>query len=322
MSKLNCSYVNPLFIVVLLLICHIDSFAGSPALRFAIKYNGQYTSEIKDTVDFSQTFITRINMQPSFFKSTFVDSSKEISIQIDEYDAIAINNPALDTTIMLGVSNGTTALGVKMQFKKQKCYRIFLKGDEDILLGGKYDSLLHKVINPGKLVFFGSPKQFRDLTKEGIDIKFTFTPLRANGLLVEYTHTINEASLDKPFETDMNVYTFPARIHKIEYFIHNDNKPFRIDDIEGNDIPTPSSSIQALMKTEGGEPATIFFASVPPLADVYLDGKYIGSTNKELNVLSGTHSMLFAKGDKSIKVQMTFTPGENKSRMVNIESPQ
>ncbi|MBN1127989.1 MAG: PEGA domain-containing protein [Chitinispirillaceae bacterium] len=69
----------------------------------------------------------------------------------------------------------------------------------------------------------------------------------------------------------------------------------------------------------GGEAATVFIASIPPVADIYMDGKLIGKTNiSELKVTAGTHSLRFVKGDKEITKQQTFQPGKNPSMMVRI----
>jgi type II secretory pathway pseudopilin PulG len=68
-----------------------------------------------------------------------------------------------------------------------------------------------------------------------------------------------------------------------------------------------------------GDPATIFLSSLPPVADVYMNGKLIGKTNvAELKVLSGTHQMRFVKGGKQITKEMTFQPGKNPSQMIRI----
>ncbi|MBD3321542.1 MAG: PEGA domain-containing protein [Chitinivibrionales bacterium] len=94
--------------------------------------------------------------------------------------------------------------------------------------------------------------------------------------------------------------------------------------------PSPSASSSAPSKPEpepskpaagaaGGEPATIFISSLPPIADVYMDGKYLGKTNRDkLKVLSGTHTMKFTKGGKEIIKKMTFQPGSNPSRLIRI----
>jgi len=79
--------------------------------------------------------------------------------------------------------------------------------------------------------------------------------------------------------------------------------------------PTPSAS-----SSGGGEPATIFISSIPPVADVYMDGKLIGKTNiAKLNVLSGTHTMRFVKGTAEITQEMTFKPGDNPSKFISIK---
>lgn len=69
----------------------------------------------------------------------------------------------------------------------------------------------------------------------------------------------------------------------------------------------------------GGETGTIFIATFPPLADVYMDGVKIGKSNvDELKVTSGTHTMKFVKGAKEITKEMTFKGGKNPSQVVKI----
>jgi anti-anti-sigma factor len=77
--------------------------------------------------------------------------------------------------------------------------------------------------------------------------------------------------------------------------------------------PTPEPA-------SGGEPASVFIASIPPVADIYMDGQLIGKTNiSELKVTSGTHTLRFVKGDKEVTKQQTFEPGKNPSMMVRIQ---
>ncbi|MBD3422586.1 MAG: PEGA domain-containing protein [Chitinivibrionales bacterium] len=77
--------------------------------------------------------------------------------------------------------------------------------------------------------------------------------------------------------------------------------------------PAPTATASA------GEPATIFISSIPPVADVYMDGKLIGKTNiAKLKVLSGTHTLKFVKAGKEHTVEMKFQPGENPSKLVNL----
>jgi anti-anti-sigma factor len=78
--------------------------------------------------------------------------------------------------------------------------------------------------------------------------------------------------------------------------------------------PSPSSSLAG---GGSGESATIFISSMPPVADVYMDGKLIGKTNiSKLNVTSGTHSMKYVKGAIEVTEDMTFKSGDNPSHLV------
>jgi len=80
----------------------------------------------------------------------------------------------------------------------------------------------------------------------------------------------------------------------------------------------PRAAVSAAAAPQG-EAGTIFIASIPPVADVYMDGVLIGKTNvDELKVTAGTHTMRFVKGTKELTKVMTFQAGKNASQMVKI----
>jgi hypothetical protein len=84
--------------------------------------------------------------------------------------------------------------------------------------------------------------------------------------------------------------------------------------------PEPEKPVEKPTVTAGGAPGTIFISSLPPMADVYMDGKKIGKTNiDKLKIKSGTHTMKFVKGSKEVTKQMTFTAGENPSQLVRLK---
>lgn len=84
--------------------------------------------------------------------------------------------------------------------------------------------------------------------------------------------------------------------------------------------PEPVKPVERPVATSGGSPGTIFISSLPPMADVYMDGTKIGKTNiDKLKIKSGTHVMKFVKGAKELTKQMTFTSGENPSQLVRLK---
>jgi hypothetical protein len=81
--------------------------------------------------------------------------------------------------------------------------------------------------------------------------------------------------------------------------------------------PAPASAPAYSGGGGGGESATVFISSMPPVADVYMDGKLIGKTNiSKLNVTAGSHSMKYVKGPIEITEDMTFKAGDNPSHLV------
>lgn len=67
------------------------------------------------------------------------------------------------------------------------------------------------------------------------------------------------------------------------------------------------------------EKASIFIASIPPVADIYADDILIGRTNVALiELTSGTHNMSFKKDSLKYDTLMTLKPGKNPSVMIRL----
>ncbi len=96
--------------------------------------------------------------------------------------------------------------------------------------------------------------------------------------------------------------------------------PSRYEEPAPEPAPAPAASAAAPAYSGGGgsgESATVFISSMPPVADVYMDGKLIGKTNiSKLNVTAGTHSMKYVKGAIEVTEDMTFKAGDNPSHLV------
>jgi anti-anti-sigma factor len=82
--------------------------------------------------------------------------------------------------------------------------------------------------------------------------------------------------------------------------------------------PAPAAKPPAAASSGGGQ-ALIFIASIPPVADVYLNGTLIGKTNvSELKIPAGVQTLKFVKGGKEITKQLNLQPGKNPSQMVRL----
>jgi len=66
--------------------------------------------------------------------------------------------------------------------------------------------------------------------------------------------------------------------------------------------------------------ASVFIATLPPNAEIYIDGRLVGRSNEgELQVPSGTHQIRYVK-DRIEKIEtITFNPGKNPTRFVNLK---
>lgn len=72
--------------------------------------------------------------------------------------------------------------------------------------------------------------------------------------------------------------------------------------------------------TNSGE-GSIFISSLPPMANILLNGKRIGVTNKDVCTLPvGTHSLTFVKGNKRTTQKVVINSGKNTSILVRLNS--
>ncbi len=78
-----------------------------------------------------------------------------------------------------------------------------------------------------------------------------------------------------------------------------------------------SGAKSSVVKVDGSD-GTVFISSIPPIAEIYMDGVYIGKTNiSKVHVRSGVRTMKFVKGDKEHTREMTFVPGDNQAKHVS-----
>ncbi|MBN1980020.1 MAG: PEGA domain-containing protein [Chitinivibrionales bacterium] len=90
------------------------------------------------------------------------------------------------------------------------------------------------------------------------------------------------------------------------------------------DSPSPESSPQATatisQSQETGsdsDSGMIFLSSLPPIADIYLNGKKIGTTNVNYIWMPvGTHLLTFIKNGIAAKKEIIIKPGKNPSQIV------
>jgi len=66
--------------------------------------------------------------------------------------------------------------------------------------------------------------------------------------------------------------------------------------------------------------ATIFFNSLPPMAEIYVDGRLVGKTNvKPVSLKPGSHTFEFKKDGMSAKYSATLRSGKNTAPMIRLE---
>ncbi len=123
---------------------------------------------------------------------------------------------------------------------------------------------------------------------------------------------------DDPFADLPPLESSPRSQSKIE--VYDEPAPARPAAPPAVPAYQPPPEPVAPSASDGGEAASVFIASIPPVADIYLDGKLVGKTNiSELKVTAGAHTLRFVKGDKETSRQMTFQPGKNPSQMIRIQ---
>jgi len=83
--------------------------------------------------------------------------------------------------------------------------------------------------------------------------------------------------------------------------------------------PPPAAAQRPAAPPPAAAGASIFIATLPSHADVFIGGRLIGKSNDaELQVPTGTHQVRFVKDGLEKTESMTFQPGKNPTRFVNL----
>jgi len=84
--------------------------------------------------------------------------------------------------------------------------------------------------------------------------------------------------------------------------------------------PPPPPPAPATAPRPAASGASIFIATLPPKAEVYIGGKLVGTSNEgKLQVPVGTHQVRFVKDGAEKTETMTFQPGENPTKFVSLK---
>jgi len=104
------------------------------------------------------------------------------------------------------------------------------------------------------------------------------------------------------------------------------NVPFSLSRAASAAPPPPAPSYQSTPSAPPPPPpsaasgASIFIATLPPKAEVYIGGRLVGTSNEgELQVPTGTHQVRFVKDGVEKTETITFNPGKNPTRFVNLK---
>jgi hypothetical protein len=85
-------------------------------------------------------------------------------------------------------------------------------------------------------------------------------------------------------------------------------------------VPSKSCDASELPKLKPKCTGKIFFASIPPIADIYLNGVLKGRTNtKEIRLPCGSYCLEFRKDRKRATLFVTIDVGKNPSQLVKFD---
>lgn len=152
-----------------------------------------------------------------------------------------------------------------------------------------------------------------ELAKAGY--KSTSKDIEFTGGIVKENFTLAKEAPMPPPKPEPKLEPEPVRVSTPP--AKTEPEPVRITE------PEEERSVEPVVKSPsaatGSGDAQIFIASIPPVADVYLNGKLVGRTNvSEIKLPSGTMTLRFVKGPKEVSQEITLQPGKNPSRLVRL----
>lgn len=94
----------------------------------------------------------------------------------------------------------------------------------------------------------------------------------------------------------------------------------RIEEARKKDAQRSAADEKVSNEVQAGLSASIFFSSLPPVADIYEDGKLVGKTNMApIKTTSGKHTYRFKKGDRTAVTTIVLKSGKNNHPMIRLK---
>jgi hypothetical protein len=90
-------------------------------------------------------------------------------------------------------------------------------------------------------------------------------------------------------------------------------QPARISN--SNHAPAAARSPRTAPERSGA----VFIATIPPAADIFIDGQKIGKANETVRAPAGTPEVEFVKGDLRVQRTITIAPGKNPAAIIRLQ---
>jgi hypothetical protein len=82
---------------------------------------------------------------------------------------------------------------------------------------------------------------------------------------------------------------------------------------------SPTLSAMQSPRSAPERSGAVFIATIPPAADIFIDGQKIGKANETLRAPAGTHEVEFIKGDLRAQRTITISPGKNPATIIRLQ---
>lgn len=195
-------------------------------LQFAQRYANKYPSEVKDQSAFDREYVVRTKIGEAYStEMSYDDAAGVATVLVGSVDSELRMNALVDTCTPTGRGTGVTGFGVRVNFVKQTCNRVFLRGYDELRLGA--ESVSESYVTRAKFTIPMTPTEFRRLKALNyIEMTVALTPTIPKGVVVEKDTVYEAAKSTYPYETTMHVHYIEGTVRELRYYLPWSKTPF------------------------------------------------------------------------------------------------
>ena len=193
--------------------------------KIARAHAEKFASEIGDQTIFERRFRIKSVVHPIGLR---YDDSKGVGAFPGGFGPLTLRL----NCVSRGKGSGSTALGVKGEFRREYCERVTVTDSEAPPFSDDIETAM-------------SPSQYREARDQGLPVEVVVRIARPTDVpVIEFSHGTASATLTNRVERELKRWDVQVSVQSIAWYLPRAVKPFRVDELAKGEGPAPNDAMR------------------------------------------------------------------------------